>query len=240
MIELSWIWKRFPGQTGERAALEDVSVGVRQGEQLAIVGRSASGKSTLINVMCALASPSSGSYKFNGRPVMVEDARSGAALELRRQAGYVSQFSDLLGNFDVLDNVKLAAHCRNARVSDADAECWLKRVGLVGEGRKSPAELSGGQRQRVSIARALACKPKVLFADEPTGSLDVSTATEIMKLIHELALDAKTTLILVTHTPDFAAMCERQLCLDGGRVVRDERGMSKEDIVNFLMGVGSA
>ena len=238
MIELRSIWKRFPGQTDQNAALKGVSASVRQGERLAIVGRSASGKSTLINVMCALAAPTAGSYEFDGRPVRMRSANSVAAIELRRRAGYVGQFSDLLGNFNVLSNVKLAANCRKNRVSDTRAQEWLREVDLEGEGRKVPAQLSGGQRQRVSIARALACEPRVLFADEPTGSLDVFTATEIMDLILRLARDSNTTLVLVTHTPAFAAMCERQLCLRDGRVVRDECSMSDHDIEDFVKKEG--
>ena len=209
-----------------------VSLGIEPGESVAIVGRSASGKSTLINIMCALASMSAGKYSFDGTEVVAPSSNSRGAVALRRQIGYVSQWSELLENFNVRRNVQMAARCRRARVSNADANRWLEAVGLAGLGDRWPAQLSGGQRQRVNIARALACEPKVIFADEPTGSLDVATARDIMKLM--FALTENRTLILVTHMPDYAAECQRQLCLHQGRLQRDEKHMTRDDIVGFI------
>ena len=108
-------------------------------------------------------------------------------------------------------------------------------MGLADTGAKVPAQLSGGQRQRVSIARTLACRPSVVFADEPTGSLDVATAREVMDQMFELTGEARTTLVLVTHAPEFAAKCDRHLCIRRGRIAEDAKALDGEAIVEFLM-----
>ena len=232
MITLDHVSKRFPNQAPSEAALMDVSLRIESGESVAIVGRSASGKSTLINIMCALVSVSAGKYWFDGTQVVAPNSNARGAVALRRQIGYISQWSELLENFNVRRNVQMAARCRRARISNADADRWLDAVGLLGLGNRSPAQLSGGQRQRVNIARALACEPKVIFADEPTGSLDVATARDIMKLM--FTLTENRTLILVTHMPDYAAGCRRQICLHQGRLQGDENDMTRDDIVRFM------
>ena len=238
MMVLDRVSKRFPNQSQDEAALRDVSVAIEPGESLAIVGRSASGKSTLINIMCALVSLTTGKYLFNGRPVAASSSNSRTAVGLRRQIGYVSQWSELLGNFSVRSNVQMAARCRRMRLDDREADRWLETVGLSGLGDRSTSQLSGGQRQRVNIARALACEPSAVIADEPTGSLDVATARGIMELIHELTVNR--TLVLVTHVPDYAAACRRQLCLHEGRLLHDVQGMTSAEIVQFIDHPGAA
>ena len=232
MILLQRVSKRFPSQAPSAAALVDVSLEIELGESVAVVGRSGSGKSTLLNVMCGLASFTAGKYWFDGSPVMVSNSNARAAVALRRQIGYASQFSELLENFDVRRNVQLAATCRRLRVDDRAADAWLDAMGLAGLGDQAPAKLSGGQQQRVNIARALACEPRAVFLDEPTGSLDCATALNIMQLVRRLT--EGRTLVLVTHMPDHAAACRRQLCLHEGRLLLDETGMTIGDIVDFI------
>ena len=234
MIELREIWKCFPGQSETECALKDLSVRLASAEHIAVVGRSASGKSTLLNILCALSRPTRGSYLFEGQPMKRGGVHSRAARELRRRAGYIGQSSDLLSGMDILSNVKLSASCRGEKLSDATALEWLDRVGLADTGAKVPAQLSGGQRQRVSIARTLACRPRVVFADEPTGSLDIATAREVMDQMFNLTGETGTTLVLVTHAPEFAAKCERQLCIRRGRITGDARTLDAEAIVEFL------
>ena len=234
MIELREIWKCFPGQSESECALRDVSIRLANAERIAVVGRSASGKSTLLNILCALSRPTRGQYFFEGQPMKGGGVHSQAARALRRRAGYIGQSSDLLSGMDILSNVRLAAICRDTKLSDAIALEWLDRVGLADTAAKVPAQLSGGQRQRVSIARTLACRPSVVFADEPTGSLDVATAREVMDQMFELTGETRTTLVLVTHAPEFAARCERQLCIRRGRITGDVRTLDSEAIVEFL------
>ena len=236
MIGLRDIEKRFPRQSRDKAALRGVSLDIGEGESVAIVGRSASGKSTLLNVMSTLVSPTHGEYRFDGHRVAGANRNAAAAVALRRRAGYIGQISDLLGNFDVASNVRLGASCRGSPILREQAEAHLRTVGLAGMGARRPSELSGGERQRVSIARTLATRPRVVFADEPTGSLDVVTARLVMETLLGTTGEAgKPTLVLVTHSPEFAAMCSRQVCVRDGLVARDEHGLGADDIVEFLM-----
>ena len=146
----------------------------------------------------------------------------------------MSQASQLLGNFDALGNVRLAAACRGRTVTEETARGWLERVGLAHRAKARPSELSGGERQRVNIARALVCEPLVVLADEPTGELDLHTSRRILELIHALTEQAKAALVLVTHAPEYAAQCERQLCLEDGWLRHDERAMEREMLEAFI------
>ena len=207
---------------------------IESGDTVAIIGRSGSGKSTLINVMCALMAPTSGTYRFFGREVAFRLTNSRAAVRLRQRCGYVSQSSDMMNNLSVIENVKLAAECRRSQIRDDDAHGWLAAVGLADQAGKYPVHLSGGERQRANIARALACRPDVLFADEPTGALDVSTSRSILDLMTRLTDENDSTLILVTHSPEYAVRCNRQICLSGGRIEADRTRMGTEAIVQFI------
>ena len=233
-IELAHVSKSFAQRGREIESLRNICLQIRSGDKVAIVGRSGSGKSTLINVMCALLAPTSGTYRFFGQEVAFRFTNSRAAVRLRQRCGYVSQASDMMNNLKVVENVKLAAECRRMRIRDADAHHWLTEVGLADQADKYPVHLSGGERQRANIARALACRPDVLFADEPTGALDVSTSRSILALMTRLADENGSTFILVTHSPDYAVQCNRQICLSGGRVEADRTQMSAEEIVEFI------
>ena len=236
LIGLREIEKRYPGRDVREAALNKVTLTINRGERIGVMGRSGSGKSTLLNILAALTWPTSGRYEFDGAAVSLMGVNSRGSIRLRRRTGYVGQTSDLLGNFDVRSNVRLAAACRKQIVTDDEVCSWLERVGLADKARDRPSQLSGGERQRVNIARALACKPLALFADEPTGSLDLHTSRRVLDLMHKLAKETKTTLILVTHVPDYAAECERQLCLRNGSLYHDECGMSRGSLVDFIEG----
>ena len=236
LITLQGVWMCYPGTTANSASLADINLEITPGESVAVVGRSGSGKSTLLNILAALISPTSGRYLYNGEAVEMDRANSPSAIRLRRRAGYVSQGSDLIGNFSVLGNVKLAAACRQRRIKDDEALHWLEKVGLKDRSRAKPSELSGGERQRVNIARAMLCKPEILLADEPTGALDPHTSRHVLGLMHELTGKTATTLILVTHVPEYAAECARQLFLNAGRVHHDERGLAIDTLRRFIAG----
>ena len=236
MISLHGVWMRYPGSAPNTASLADINLEITRGERVAVVGRSGSGKSTLLNIVAALLSPTSGRYLYDGEAVGRAEANSRSAIGLRRRAGYIGQGSDLIDNLNVLGNVKLAAACRQRRVADDEVLHWLEQVGLKDRARSKPSELSGGERQRVSIARAMLCQPEILLADEPTGSLDPHTAHHVLDLMHTLTREITATLILVTHISAYAAECDRQLCLDAGRLHHDERGLPPDALDRFIAG----
>jgi putative ABC transport system ATP-binding protein len=194
--------------------LHDVSLGIKRGESVAIVGASGSGKTTLLGLLAGLDTPSSGDITLYGRELSAldEDARA----ELRRQhVGFVFQSFLLVPDFTALENVMLALSV-NGRGDAATAREWLERVGLGRRLEHTPRQLSGGEQQRVALARAFAGRPSLLFADEPTGNLDSHTGGQIIDLLFALNAEAGTTLVVVTHDPVLAGRCRRQLHLEGG------------------------
>ena len=233
-IELEDISKTFLHEGRTVESLRNVSLRIASGETVAIIGRSGSGKSTLINVMCALVAPTSGTFRFFGKEVAFRFTNSLAAARLRQRCGYVSQSSDMMNNLSVIENVKLAAESRRIDIDDDEARRWLAAVGLERHTAKYPVHLSGGERQRANIARALACRPDVLFADEPTGSLDVSTSRSIIDLMRTLSDRNRSTFILVTHSPEYASRCNRQICLRDGRIKADRTRMQMDEIFQFI------
>ena len=234
LIRLEAVEKRYQGQSTAQASLKATDLTIAKGERIGVVGRSGSGKSTLLNILAALVAPTAGSYEFEGEPVGGAEVNAPDAVRVRRRVGFVSQASQLLGNFDALGNVRLAAACRGRVVNDEEAGGWLERVGLAHRAKARPSELSGGERQRVNIARALICKPLVLLADEPTGELDLHTSRRILGLMHALTEDVGAALVLVTHAPEYAAECGRQLCLEDGWLRHDERAMRRDTLEAFI------
>jgi putative ABC transport system ATP-binding protein len=197
--------------------LTDVSLAVKTGETLAILGASGSGKSTLLGLLAGLDHASGGDVWLLGQRLndLDEDAR--ARLRARR-VGFVFQSFQLLPALTALENIALPLELAGARDAAARAHTWLTRVGLAARGGHYPRQLSGGEQQRVAIARAFATDPQVLFADEPTGNLDFDTGAAIIDLLFELNASAHTTLVLVTHDPALAARCRQRLLLVAGRV----------------------
>ena len=199
---------------------EDLNLTVHSGEQVAIVGRSGSGKTSLLNLLAGLSMPTAGTVELVGKAY---DRRNQAARDRWRagRLGMVFQFHHLLGEFSALENVALAL--RLAGHSKADSlrvgRSWLAEVGLAARADHLPATLSGGERQRVAIARALAPKPPVVLMDEPTGNLDYETAEQIQGLLKSLTQNANMALVLVTHDRGLAASTSRQLTLCGGQLV---------------------
>jgi putative ABC transport system ATP-binding protein len=198
--------------------LHDVSFEVKTGESLAIVGASGSGKSTLLGLLAGLDVPSSGNVLLNGTSLfdLDEDGRARLRGEL---AGFVFQSFQLLPALNALENVMLPLELRgdaDARQRAAEA---LQLVGLSPRAHHLPKHLSGGEQQRVALARAFVTRPKVLFADEPTGNLDAATGSQVIELMLELNRSQGTTLILVTHDEALARRCAKQLRLSAGQVV---------------------
>ncbi|MEN3295192.1 MAG: putative transport system ATP-binding protein [Burkholderiales bacterium] len=215
VIELS---KRVADATGELSILQNIDFTVRPGETLAIVGASGSGKSTLLGLLAGLDTPTEGTVKLDGTDIfsLDEDGRAGL-----RQAklGFVFQSFQLLAHLTALENVMLPLELRNDRDAKKKAEEMLGRVGLSSRLRHYPKYLSGGEQQRVALARAFVTQPPLLFADEPTGSLDAATGESVIQLMFELNRERGSTLVLVTHDPSIAARCERTITLAAGRLV---------------------
>lgn len=220
MLSASHIVKHFDIGGTRTPVLREVSVDIEPGEFVAVVGRSGSGKTTLLNVLSTLVRPDSGTLRY-----MDEDLTglSDHRLNNLRQSDFavIFQFHHLLPYLTVLENALLPFMRSVRTVSGAATErarrC-LDRVGLADKADRLPGSLSGGEQQRVAIARALIKDSRVLFADEPTGSLDKETGGEIMTLLADLHRDG-LTVVMVTHAPDYAAMASRIIHLEDGRVV---------------------
>ena len=222
LVELVDIRKRYG--TGEAAfeALRGVSFSIDEGEFVAIRGASGSGKSTAMNIIGALDSPTAGAYLFSG--MHVESlSRDQRALLRRKYLGFVFQGFNLLARTTALENVELPLLYRGMGASERRklARAALDRVGLLDWEHHTPAELSGGQQQRVAIARAIVTRPKLLLADEPTGSLDTARSEEIMALLSALNAEDGITVVLVTHEPDMARYAKRHLVFRDGLLISD-------------------
>ena len=216
-IVVNRLCKRVTDASGFLDILNDVSFTLSQGQSLAITGASGSGKSTLLGILAGLDLPSSGDVYLLGQQLsrMSEDGR---AAFRAHHVGFVFQSFQLLPNLNALENVMLPLELSGHPAEDA-AKQMLIRVGLGERLSHYPSTLSGGEQQRVSIARAFVTRPVLLFADEPTGSLDETTGETIIELMFELALQHNTTLVLVTHDPSLAARCDRQLVLHSGSIL---------------------
>ncbi|MCL6606825.1 MAG: ABC transporter ATP-binding protein [Geminicoccaceae bacterium] len=223
LVELAAASKVYGSGPAAVRALDRVDLAVEAGEFVAITGASGSGKSTAMNILGCLDRPSSGSYRFAGRPLEAA-GREVLALVRRHFLGFVFQGFNLLPRTSAQENVELPLVYRGMPGSErrARAREALARVGLADRAHHSVSELSGGQQQRVAIARALVCEPALLLADEPTGNLDSRTSHEIMGLLVELNR-AGLTIVMVTHEPDIAAYARREVRFRDGRIVADER-----------------
>lgn len=209
--------KRVPGPDGELTLLHDIHLTVMPGESLAITGPSGSGKSTLLGLLAGLDLPTSGSVTLQGEPFSTLDEDRRAA---RRGAlcGFVFQAFHLVRDLTARENVMLPMELRGDRDAAQQSQLWLDKVGLGSRSKHFPDQLSGGEQQRVALARAFATRPRLLFADEPTGSLDHANGERIAELLFELNRETGTTLILVTHDEHLATRCQRRVRLEEGRL----------------------
>ena len=197
--------------------LNDITLDIAAGERVAIVGESGSGKTTLLSLLAGLDVPSRGDVWLDGVPIQDADEDERAAL--RAQAvGFVFQNFQLMPAMSALDNVALPLELRGQNGAQAAREL-LQKVGLGERLHHLPRQLSGGEQQRVAIARAFVAKPRILFADEPTGNLDRKTGLAIEDLLFDMDSARNTTVVVVTHDERLAARCDRQLRLDAGRLL---------------------
>jgi putative ABC transport system ATP-binding protein len=221
LLELSEVTKVYATGHIEVRALDGVSLVIEEGECVAIMGSSGSGKSTMMNLLGCLDRPTTGQYELAGRPVSEMDRRELARMR-NEFVGFVFQQFNLLPRTTALDNVALPLIYagEGARERRRRAALALERVGLEARLDHHPNQLSGGQQQRVAIARAIVNEPKVIFADEPTGALDSRTSLEVMALFQGLWRTG-ITVVLVTHEADIAAHASRVIGMKDGRIVSD-------------------
>jgi len=220
MLALETVVKEYPGGV---AALRGVSVDIGDRDQVAVVGPSGSGKTTLLTILGTLERPSSGEVRVAGVDVGTASDRRLAGLRAH-EIGFVFQSFHLQEWMTAVDNVATGMLYTGARSRDRReaARAALERVGLGHRLDHRPGQLSGGERQRVAIARALAKRPVIMLADEPTGNLDSKSGAEVVALLHDLASDG-ATLVLITHDPGIAATFERRIQMRDGEIVSDER-----------------
>ncbi|MCU7918868.1 MAG: ABC transporter ATP-binding protein [Candidatus Thiodiazotropha sp. (ex Epidulcina cf. delphinae)] len=222
MIELRSVYRIYGRGEAEIRALAAVDLAIHPGEFVAVMGASGSGKSTCMNIVGCLDTPTSGAYLFQGVDTggLSRDQR---ALLRRHYLGFVFQGFNLLDRTTALENVELPLIYRGMQRSErhARARRALDKVGLAGRERHTPAELSGGQQQRVAIARAIVSEPAILLADEPTGNLDTQRSHEFMRLLVELNREEGLTVVMVTHEADMADYAQRIIRFRDGRVESD-------------------
>ena len=216
MIEICGVNKSF----GSLQVLKEINLQIRDGEIVTIVGPSGAGKTTLLQIMGTLSPADSGMIRYSGEDVTVMKDK---ALSKFRNShiGFVFQFHQLLPEFTALENVILPALIGGASKREAvkRGEELLNKLGLGGRLEHRPAELSGGEKQRVAIARALINKPDVIFADEPTGSLDSRNREEIKQLFHDLRRDLNQTIVIVTHDTSLTEVADRVVTMKDGRII---------------------
>ena len=226
MIEVGNISKQVTTSEGTINILDKINLSLASGESLAIVGPSGSGKSTLLGILAGLDLPSSGSVRLNGQDITAMTEEGRAAVRAKH-VGFVFQSFHLLPGLTAMENVALPLELQGDREALTTAAYFLQRVGLNHRTTHYPRQLSGGEQQRVAVARAFACRPTILFADEPTGNLDTGTGEKINELLFELNREEGTTLVLVTHELNLAARCGQRLVLAAGQQVVEAKAKAK-------------
>jgi putative ABC transport system ATP-binding protein len=212
------IGKTVKSGASDLVILREIDLAVTPGEAVAVVGASGSGKSTLLAILAGLDTPSAGKVELDGQELFALDEDDRARLRAMN-VGFVFQSFQLLPSLTALENVMLPLELADERTAEAKAKEVLVRVGLGERLHHYPKHLSGGEQQRVALARAFVVRPKLLLADEPTGSLDADAGAEVIKLLFEMNREYGTTLVMVTHDENLAARCGRIVRLAGGRIV---------------------
>jgi putative ABC transport system ATP-binding protein len=216
LIRLRGVHKAYDDGSTRHEVLSGVDLDVAQGEMVALLGPSGSGKSTLLNVIAGLDAPDSGTVQVAGRDVAALDERQRTLLR-RHEIGFVFQFFNLVPTLTVLENIRLPLELTGESRPEAALEL-LDRVGLGDRARAFPEELSGGEQQRIAIARALAHRPRLVLADEPTGNLDAATGARVLDLLTELIAERGTSMLVATHSGAVVERAGRVVALREGRL----------------------
>ena len=222
ILEVSHLTKIYGEGDNATRALDDVSLGVSEGEFLAIVGSSGSGKSTLLHLIGGVDRPTSGTVFLNGEDVYARTDEQ-LAIFRRREVGLIYQFYNLIPVLNVMENITLPVALDGRNVNEERLGKLILSLGLEGREHHLPSQLSGGQQQRVAIGRALMNAPAIVLADEPTGNLDSRNSREIMSLLQASNREMGQTLIVITHDEDIALAADRIISIEDGRIARDER-----------------
>lgn len=214
------ICKSYPTSAGPLEVLRDVSLSLKEGELISISGPSGCGKSTLLNILGTLDQPDKGTLEITGKNVALLDDESVSRLR-SEFIGFVFQFHHLLPEFTIAENLMIPQRLlgRSEKTATDRVTELLSKVNLLPRYNHRPNAISGGERQRVAVLRALVNEPGIVLADEPTGNLDVETARQLMEMIQNLAKDFNQAFLIVTHNPDVAALCERNLTINEGTVI---------------------
>ncbi len=217
VIELSDVHKIYPDAQRERTVLRGINATFRRGEFVAILGRSGSGKSTLLNLLGGIDLPSGGDIRFNGLSIANLNERR-RTLFRREHVGFVFQFFNLIPTLTVFENLLFTLDLNGVDRARAQrrVEELLSRLGLSDRGDSFPDRLSGGEQQRIAVARAVAHRPSLVLADEPTGNLDRDTEREVLALLREMPKRDDTTVIAATHSPEVAGCADRVMRLQDG------------------------
>lgn len=218
-IEFEHITKEYNSGETSILALDDASFTVEQGELAVILGASGAGKTTALNILGGMDTPTKGHLRVDGRDLAVYNQKDLVGYR-RTDIGFVFQFYNLVPNLTALENVELAVQvCKDAW----DASETLDKVGLSERKNNFPAQLSGGEQQRVSIARAIAKNPKLLLCDEPTGALDYNTGKQILQLLQDTCRKENITVLLITHNSALAPMADRLIRFKSGKVIEERK-----------------
>jgi putative ABC transport system ATP-binding protein len=238
VLECEGVVKHYPGFGGDVVcAVDGVTLSLSAGEIVALHGPSGSGKSTLLMLAAALMDPDAGVVRFQGRDLATLSTAEAANYQ-RREIGFIFQSFHLMAGVPAVENaaIKLLAdrvplkHARRAAIP------WLERVGLAARLSHTPDQLSGGERQRVAIARALVNEPRLILADEPTGSLDTQRGGEILALLSTIARQQQVAVLLVTHDQQAAAVADRVCTLRDGRLITDEPAPASSGLLRQALG----
>ena len=242
VARVSQLTKSYGSEANRVTALDDVSIGIRQGEFTAIMGPRGSGKSTLMHIMAGLDTATSGRAWLGDTDITaLQDAE--LTVLRRRRVGFIFQAFNLVPTLDIGGNIRLPFEIDGRRPT-GDEQAWIDRLvdtlGLSARLKHRPHELSGGQQQRVAIARALATRPDLVFADEPTGNLDSRTSREVLSLLAGASTEYGQSIAMVTHDPIAASYADRILFLADGKVVADRERSTPEEISSFMLGIEAA
>ncbi len=219
MLELQEVVWHYRSSGEEVRAVDGVSLQLQAGEMLALQGPSGSGKTTLLMLIATLLKPERGAIRFRGRDLGALSDHE-ACDYLMRDVGFIYQRFHLMPRVSALENASIGLLLAGVgiRESQAIARSWLERVGLADHLKRTPEQMSGGERQRVAIARALAGEPRLILADEPTGSLDSARSSEIVELLRSIAREREAAILVVTHDSDVAALADRRCILRDGKL----------------------
>ena len=221
ILKVENLTKVYGKENSKVVALDNVSFSVEKGEFVAIVGASGSGKSTLLHLMGGVDTPTSGKVFIDGKDIY-KLSSDNLAIFRRREVGLIYQFYNLIPILTVEENITLPLLLDNRKVDKFELDEMIKLLGLERRRKHLPNELSGGQQQRTSIGRALITKPAIVLADEPTGNLDSKSSDEVVNLLKKLNKEYKQTIIMITHNLDIAAVADRIITIEDGRIIKEK------------------